>query len=99
MSNKIQMPRDWYFHVKKFHMAFAHYMQFGDEDTLAMLGDLHARISKGIREKQEAEDKRRLYSEYKTATEADIREDSRQAYLDAVGMHKDFRFPAGYDLS
>ena len=32
------------------------------------------------------------YTEYKTADNAEVKEQARQKYLDAVGMHRDFRY-------
>jgi hypothetical protein len=93
MSQNIQIPRELWSHINRFHMTFSLYLQTGEEDCLADLAGIHARIYAGLQKKLEASEKRRLYSQYKTATAADVREDSRKAYLDAVGMHKDWRWP------
>ena len=47
---------------------------------------------KGIDKKLDAISKRGYYTQYKTADTQEEREKARLKYLDAVGMHEDFRF-------
>lgn len=54
--------------------------------------ELYNNIKNGIDKKLDAISRRSYYTEYKTADTDDAREYARQKYLDAVGMHKDFRW-------
>ena len=49
-------------------------------------------IKKGIDKKLDAISKRGYYTKYKTAETEAERQEARLKYLDAVGMHEDFRF-------
>ena len=60
-----------------------------DDDELCVL---YHEIKKGIDKKLDAISRRSYYTEYKTADTAEAKEQARQKYLDAVGMHRDFRF-------
>ncbi len=66
---------------------------YGDEFELVdnELFELYRDIKKGIEQKLDAISKRSYYTEYKTADTDEGKEQARQKYLDAVGMHKDFR--------
>lgn len=57
----------------------------GIEDSLP-------KIKSGLEEKYEAIMKRELYTKSKTAKTQAEREEARKAYLDKVGMHRDFRW-------
>lgn len=50
------------------------------------------KIKSGLEEKYEAIMKRELYTKSKTAKTQAEREEARKAYLDKVGMHRDFRW-------
>lgn len=60
-----------------------------DDDELC---ELYRDIKKDIDQKLDAISKRSYYTEYKTADTNEAKEQARQKYLDAVGMHKDFRY-------
>lgn len=60
-----------------------------DEDELC---ELYHEIQKDIDKKLDAISRRSYYTEYKTADTAEAKEQARQKYLDAVGMHRDFRY-------
>ena len=60
-----------------------------DDDELC---ELYHEIKKGIDKKLDAISRRSYYTEYKTADNAEVKEQARQKYLDAVGMHRDFRY-------
>lgn len=53
--------------------------------------ELVQEIQKEIGEKVERMERHKLYTTSKTATSEEEKEKARQAYLDSVGMHKDFR--------
>lgn len=67
---------------------------YGDEFELGNneLFELYRDIKKGIEQKLDAISRRSYYTEYKTADSDESKEKARQKYLDAVGMHKDFRY-------
>lgn len=56
------------------------------------LNELYYDIKNGIDKKMDAISRRGYYTEYKTAATAEAKEQARQKYLDAVGMHRDFRY-------
>lgn len=56
------------------------------------LNELYIDIKNGIDRKLDAVLKRDYYTKYKTAETQEEREKARQKYLDAVGMHEDFRW-------
>lgn len=60
-----------------------------DDDALC---ELYHEIKKGIDKKLDAISRKSYYTEYKTADTAEAKEQARQKYLDAVGMHRDFRY-------
>lgn len=60
-----------------------------DDDELC---ELYRDIKKDIDQKLDAISKRSYYTEYKTADTDEAKEKARQKYLDAVGMHEDFRY-------
>ena len=62
--------------------------EVGDDE----LFKLYREIKKGIEQKLNAISRRSYYTEYKTANTDEAKEQARQKYLDAVGMHKDFRY-------
>jgi len=59
---------------------------------LADMPDEEAYIKKELERKLDAMVKHQLYTKYKTAPTEAEREKSRQEYLDAVGMHRSFRW-------
>ena len=74
----VQITENLFVELMKYHVL-------GIEDSLP-------EIKIGLEQKFEAMIKRELYTKSKTAeTEAD-REEARKAYLDKVGMHRDFRW-------
>ena len=60
-----------------------------DDDELC---ELYREIKSGIDKKLDAISRRSYYTEYKTADTDEAKEKARQKYLDAVGMHRDFRY-------
>ena len=76
---KIQITQDLFVKMIKYF--------YSDE-----LCELYRDIKKGIDQKLDAISKRSYYTEYKTADTDEEKEQARQKYLDAVGMHKDFRY-------
>jgi hypothetical protein len=97
--NNVNLPGDLYFSIKKFMVLFGFYLQSFDETTLAQMGELYAVICRGIQSKSDAQERRRLYTEYKNHPDADIREYARQSYLDKAGVHASFRWGADVDPS
>lgn len=59
---------------------------------LADMPDEEAYIKRELERKLDAMVKHQLYTKYKTAPTEAEREKSRQEYLDAVGMHRSFRW-------
>ena len=74
----VQIPEGLFVELMKYHVL-------GIEDSLP-------KIKSGLEEKYEAMMKRELYTKSKTAKTQEEREEARQAYLDKVGMHRDFRW-------
>jgi hypothetical protein len=75
---------------------FSFYVQTGGtEDTLGRMGELHAIICRGITDKLDAEERRKWYTEYKMCEDESLRENSRQKYLDFVGMKESYRWKSG----
>ena len=74
----VQIPEGLFVELMKYHVL-------GIEDSLPI-------IKSGLEEKYEAMMKRELYTKSKTAKTQEEREEARQAYLDKVGMHRDFRW-------
>ena len=61
---------------------------FDDDDVCELYRD----IKNGIDKKLDAVSRRSYYTQYKTADTTEEREKARLKYLDAVGMHEDFRY-------
>ena len=61
---------------------------------LADLRDLETSqaIYKGLGDKLDQMVRRELYTSYKKAESPEAREKARQAYLEQIGMHEDFRW-------
>ena len=74
----VQIPDSLFVALVKFHVL-------GIEDCLP-------EIKKGLEQKLDAMMRRELYTKSKTAKTEAEREEARQAYLDKVGMHRDFRW-------
>lgn len=80
MGKSIQIPQELFLQLCKFHLA-----DLKDLETSEA-------IYKGLSDKIDQMARRELYSTYKTAESAEEREKARQAYLDQIGIHKDFRW-------
>ena len=52
------------------------------------------RLGNVLNAKVEAMEKRRAYTEYKTASDDESKETARQKYLDLAGVHPDWRWDA-----
>ena len=74
----VQIPESLFVALMKYHVLEI-------EDCLP-------EIKTGLEEKYEAMMRRELYTKSKTAKREAEREEARQAYLDKVGMHRDFRW-------
>ena len=74
----IQIPESLFVELMKYHVL-------GIEESLP-------KIKTGLEQKYEAMMKRELYTKSKTAKTQAEREAARKAYLDKVGMHRDFRW-------
>ena len=83
---KIQITQDLF--VKMIKYFYSEEFELGDDE----LFELYRDIKKGIEKKLDAISRRSYYTEYKTADTDEVKEQARQKYLDAVGMHKDFRY-------
>ena len=83
---KIQITQELF--VKMIKYFYGDEFEVGDDE----LFELYRDIKKGIDQKLDAISKRSYYTEYKTAYSDESNEQARQKYLDAVGMHKDFRY-------
>lgn len=83
---KIQITQDLFVKMIKYF--------YGDEFELVdnELFELYRDIKKGIEQKLDVISRRSYYTEYKTADTDEAKEQARQKYLDAVGMHEDFRY-------
>ena len=82
---KIQITQDLF--VKILKDFYSEEFELVDDE----LFELYRDIKKGIEQKLDAIEKRSYYTEYKTADSDETKEQARQKYLDAVGIHKDFR--------
>lgn len=80
MGKNIQIPQELFLQLCKFHLA-----DLKDLETSEA-------IYKGLCEKLDQMARRELYSTYKTAESAEEREKARQAYLDQIGLHENFRW-------
>lgn len=74
----VQIPDSLFVALVKFHVL-------GIEDCLP-------EIKNGLEQKLDAMMRRELYTKSKTAKTEAEREEARQAYLDKVGMQRDFRW-------
>ena len=74
----VQIPDSLFVALVKFHVL-------GIEDCLP-------EIKNGLEQKLDAMMRRELYTKSKTAKTEAEREEARQAYLDKVGMYRDFRW-------
>lgn len=84
MAN-VQIPEELFFKLFRYHCL----QEFSEADELE---DLHQEISRAIEKKLDAMAMRQIYSQSKTATTAEEREQARQEYLNRKGIHKDFRW-------
>lgn len=83
---KIQITQDLFVKILKYFYSEEFEL---DDDELC---ELYRDIKKDIDQKLDAISKRSYYTQYKTADTDEAKEQARQKYLDAVGMHKDFRY-------
>ena len=83
---KIQITQDLF--VKMIKYFYGDEFEIDDDELVELYRD----IKKGIDQKLDAISRRSYYTEYKTADTDEAKEQARQKYLDAVGMHKDFRY-------
>ncbi len=83
---KIQITQNLFVKILKYFYSEEFEL---DDDELC---ELYRDIKKDIDQKLDAISKRSYYTEYKTADTDEAKEKARQKYLDAVGMHKDFRY-------
>lgn len=74
--------------MKMIKYFYSEEFELGDDE----LCELYHEIKSGIDKKLDAISRRGYYTEYKTAATAEAKEQARQKYLDAVGMHGDFRY-------
>lgn len=84
--NKIQITQELF--VKMLKYFYSDELEIDDCE----LNELYYDIKNGIDKKMDAISRRSYYTEYKTADTDAAREKARQKCLDAVGMHKDFRW-------
>lgn len=81
MSKTVQIDRELFFDLVRVLIL--------DEDST----DVLERTRRGLNDKIDAMMRREYYSNYKDANlTAEEREEARQKYLDAVGMHPSFRW-------
>ena len=83
---KIQITQDLF--VKMIKYFYGDEFELGDNELFEFYWD----IKNGIEQKLDAISRRSYYTEYKTADSDEPKEQARQKYLDAVGMHEDFRY-------
>lgn len=83
---KIQITQELF--VKMLKYFYGEEFELDDDE----LCELYHEIKKGIDKKLDAISRRGYYTEYKTADNVEAKEQARQKYLDAVGMHRDFRY-------
>ena len=83
---KIQITQNLFVKILKYFYSEEFEL---DDDELC---ELYRDIKKDIDQKLDAISKRSYYTEYKTADTDEAKEKARQKYLDAVGMHEDFRY-------
>ena len=75
---KIQISEDLFFALLKYH--------------LADIDEVLPEIKRELEKKLEAMTRRELYTKYKTAPTERERGEARNAYLDKVGVHQNFRW-------
>ena len=83
---QVQIPQELL--VKLIRYFFCDELELDDDDVCELYHD----IKKGIDKKLDAVSKRSYYTQYKTAETPEEREKARLKYLDAVGMHEEFRY-------
>lgn len=83
---KIQITQDLFVKILKYFYSEEFEL---DDDELC---ELYREIKSGIDKKLDAISRRSYYTEYKTADTDEAKEKARQKYLDAVSMHRDFRY-------
>lgn len=83
---KIQITQELF--VKMLKYFYGEEFELDDDE----LFELYREIKSGIDKKLDAISRRSYYTEYKTADTDEAKEKARQKYLDAVGMHRDFRY-------
>ena len=83
---KIQITQDLF--VKMIKYFYGDEFEVGDDELFEIYRD----IKKGIDHKLDAISRRSYYTQYKTADSDEAKEQARQKYLDAVGIHKNFRY-------
>lgn len=83
---KIQITQELF--VKMLKYFYSDELEIDDYE----LNELYYDIKNGIDKKMDAISRRSYYTEYKTAETDAAREKARQKYLDAVCMHRDFRY-------
>ena len=83
---KIQITQELF--VKMLKYFYGEEFELDDDE----LCELYSEIKSGIDKKLDAISRRDYYTEYKTADTAEAKEQARQKYLDAVGMHSEFRY-------
>ena len=83
---KIQITQELF--VKMLKYFYGEEFELDDDE----LCELYREIKSGIDKKLDAISRRSYYTEYKTADTDEAKEKARQKYLDAVGMHRNFRY-------
>lgn len=83
---KIQITQELF--VKMLKYFYSEELELADDELIELYYD----IKNGIDKKMDAISRRSYYTEYKTADTDEAREKARQKYLDAIGMHRDFRY-------
>ncbi len=83
---KVQIEQDLFIQIVKYF--FSDELEFDDE----YICELYHDIKKGVDKKLDAISRHTYYTKFKTAETEAERQEARIKYLDAVGMHKDFRY-------
>lgn len=79
-QKSVQISADLFVQLISYHL-------YGRQDP-----EIAETIRQGLDAKLDTLARRELYTESKTASSPEAREKARQAYLDAVGLHKDWRW-------
>lgn len=87
-ATQIQIDKDLFLRCYLL-LADEYFINNTDEDTYT---NLLKSVQKPLKAKYEAIHKRELYTKSKTGETTEAREQARQAYLDLIGMKKDWRF-------